>query len=150
MDLLRGRFLRKVHLEIFFLLRPSLTPEARKTTGRHRPSSTFSDGFSASKDPIHSQPPLLHPVRAAADKPKDSPGTVHCFNRLTPRWRSARPRCARSPCSLVQSHHDFHRSGSGRISDNDTVMHAQRPSVLLQTRFATREHLDGCCSPFSC
>ena len=67
MDLLRGRFLRKIHLELFFLLRASLTPEACKTTGQHRPSSTFSDGFSASKDPIHSQPPLLHPVRAAAD-----------------------------------------------------------------------------------
>ena len=55
-------------MELFFLLRPSLTQEVRKTIGRRRPSSTFSDAFSASNGPIHSQPPLSYPVRAAADK----------------------------------------------------------------------------------
>ena len=54
-------------MELFFLLRPSLTQEARKTIGRRRPSATFSDAFSASNGPIHSQPPLSYPVRAAAD-----------------------------------------------------------------------------------
>ena len=67
-------------MELFFLLRPSLTQEARRTIGRRRPSSTFSDAFSASNGPIHSQPPLSYPVRAAAD--------THHRNKAWPRQRN--------------------------------------------------------------